>query len=244
MSTRRETEGPISVFPSAAGGSDTARMDSTRTPDQVLDLLARPVFTRVVTATVKECSSDVALLTFGEESTRLPVTEFFPNKIWQTGGTYHLAATEPGSSSVQLSAVADELVPLLLEGVSPEIRDGRVRVMSVARQVGIRTKVAVAATAEGIDPVGACLGRGATRVKAVSGMLLGERVDVVAFHSDPDRFLQNALAVAAERVEQQEDGSVSVVVPRHQLTAARGGGNLNVVLASRLVGRRIQVVSA
>lgn len=212
--------------------------------DTPLDLLARPVFTRVVTVTVKECSPDVALVVFGEESARVPVTEFYPNRQWSVGGVYHFAATAPGVSPVQLSASADELVPLLLEGVSPEVRDGRVRVMAVARQVGIRSKVAVAATEPGVDPVGACLGRGANRIKALSSMLLGERLDVVSFHSDPERFLQNALAVAPERVETGEDGVTTVAVPRHQLAAARGGGNLNVVLASRLVGRRIQVVPA
>lgn len=207
-----------------------------------LDLLARPVFSRVVTATVREATPDVAVLAFGDESARLPVTEFFPNRVWSLGGVYHLAATAPGTSPVQVSVNADELVPFLLDGVSPEVRDGRVRVMAVARQVGIRSKVAVAATEEGVDPVGACLGRGANRVKTISAMLLGERLDVVAYHSDPDRFLQNALAVAADRIEHLEDGTVNVFVPRHQLAAARGGGNLNVVLASRLVGKRIQVV--
>lgn len=219
--------------------SDTALMTDTS-----LDLLARPEFSRVVTATVKECSSDIALVEFGGESGRLPVTEFYPNRPWSVGGVYHLAATGSGVSPVHLSASCDEFVRLLLEGVSPEVRDGRVRVMAVARHVGIRSKVAVAATEPGVDPVGACLGRGANRVKAVSAMLHGERLDIVSFHSDPDRFLQNALAVQPERVVSGDDGTVVVSVPRHQLAAARGGGNLNVVLASRLVGRRIQVVAA
>ena len=221
-----------------------SRSDTVVMTDTSLDLLARPVFSRVVTATVRECSPDVALVEFGSESGRLPVTEFYPNRSWALGSSYHLAAGAAGDSPVSLSASCDELVGMLLDGVSPEVRDGRVRVMAVARHVGIRTKVAVAATSSGVDPVGACLGRGANRVKAVSAMLLGERLDVVAYHDDPDRFLQNALAVVPVRIEHREDGSVDVSVPRHQLAAARGGGNLNVVLASRLVGRRIQVVPA
>jgi N utilization substance protein A len=138
--------------------------------------------------------------------------------------------------------VVDELIPLLLEGLCPEIRDGSVRVMDVTRQVGIRSKVAVAATREGVDPVGACLGRAANRIKALSAMLLGERVDVVSYHPDPQRYLLNALAVAPISVEVDEEQTVKVVVPRHQLSAAIGGGNLNVVLASRLVGRKVQVI--
>jgi N utilization substance protein A len=215
---------------------------SSTAPASSFDLLARPVFTRVVTATVRECSADVALVGFGEESARLPITEFYPNRPWTLGASYHLAATAQGVSPLYVSASCDDFVQLLLEGVSPEVRDGRVRVMAVARHVGIRSKVAVAATEAGVDPVGACLGRGANRVKAVSSMLHGERLDVVSFHPDPEVFLRNALAVSPERMEQSADGTVIVAVPRHQLAAAKGGGNLNVVLASRLVGRRIQVV--
>jgi N utilization substance protein A len=140
-----------------------------------------------------------------------------------------------------LSAAAPELIAMLLDGLSPEVRDGRVRVMAVARQVGVRSKVAVAATVAGVDPVGACLGRAANRVKALTAMLLGERVDIVAYHPDPVRFLANALAVVPESVETTAEG-FQVRVPRHQLTAAKGGGNLNVVLASRLLGTRIEVL--
>ena len=113
--------------------------------------------------------------------------------------------------------------------------------MNVVRHVGVRSKIAVAATIADVDPVGACLGRAANRIKTLTTMLLGERVDVVSYHPDPERFLLNALAVSPLSVAVDDDGVVTVVVPKHQLAAARGGGNLNVVLASRLCGRRVQV---
>jgi N utilization substance protein A len=75
-------------------------------------------------------------------------------------------------------------------------------------------------------------------------MLMGERVDVVSYHPDPERFLINALAVSPLSVVTTEDGTVVVTVPKHQLAAARGGGNLNVVLASRLCGVKVQVLGA
>lgn len=203
--------------------------------------LLQPSFTRLVTATVREASSDVAVCELPDgTSARLPVTAFYPNRSWSVGGTYHLAVSD-GAGSPVLSAAAPELISMLLDGLSPEVRDGRVRVMAVARQVGVRSKVAVAATVPGVDPVGACLGRAANRIKALSAMLLGERVDVVAYHPDPVRFLANALAVVPESVETTDEG-FQVHVPRHQLTAAKGGGNLNVVLASRLLGTRIEVL--
>ena len=203
--------------------------------------LLQPTFSRLVTVTVREASPDVAVCDLPDgTAARLPVTAFYPNRSWVVGGRYHLALAE-GDGSPLLSATAPELIALLLDGLSPEVRDGRVRVMGVARQVGVRSKVAVAATIAGVDPVGACLGRAANRIKALSTMLLGERVDVVAYHPDAPRFLANALAVVPESVETVEDGFL-VRVPRHQLTAAKGGGNLNVVLASRLLGARVEVI--
>jgi N utilization substance protein A len=204
------------------------------------DLLT-PTAHKLVTATVREASPDIALCSLEDGSTaKIAVTDFYPNRPWRVGGRYQLALLE-NSGSPRLSATVDELIPMLLEGLSPEIRDGRVRVMGVARQVGVRSKVAVAATEPGIDPVGAALGRAANRIKTLSRLLNGERVDVVAYHPEKPRFLANALAVVPESVEETADGYL-VRVPRHQLAAARGGGNLNVVLASRLVECRIEVL--
>jgi len=214
-----------------------------------LDLLTSPAPTRVVDARVVEASTDVAICVVDGVRVPLPVTAFYPNRVWEVGACYLLAASDGAPPAV--SATADELIALLLDGLVPEVRDGRVRVMRVARHVGVRSKVAVAATEPGLDPIGAVLGRGANRVKALSALLLGERVDVVSYHQDPERFLLNALAVAPLKVEREsaptEGGTPAettvVTVPRHQLEAARGGGNLNVVLASRLCSRRIRVVA-
>lgn len=215
-------------------------MTTTSSTSDLLDLRG-PAFTRAVTATITESSPDVAVCTLSDGTVaRLPVTAFYPNRVWEVGGRYHLAATD--STPPQLSATADDLVEMLLDGLVPEVRDGRVRVMGVTRHVGVRSKVAVAASAAGVDPVGACLGRAANRIKTLSAMLLGERVDIVSYHPDPERFLLNALAVAPLSVTVDADDTVQVVVPKHQLSAARGGGNLNVVLASRLCGRRVQVL--
>lgn len=203
--------------------------------------LFTPTTVRLATATVTEASADVALCKLADgTSAKLAITDFYPNRRWAIGETYQLAVVEE-SGSRKLSAVPDELVVMLLEGLSPEIRDGKVRVMAVARQVGVRSKIAVAATSAGIDPVGAALGRAANRIKTLTRLLHGERVDVVAWHHDKTRYLANALAVVPEKIEATEDG-YTVKVPRHQLAAARGGGNLNVVLASRLVECRIEVL--
>jgi N utilization substance protein A len=213
------------------------------TSQLVSDVLA-PQPSRLVTVKVIEASPDIAVCELPDgRVARMPVTSFYPNRRWETGARYHLVAAESGSAVV-LSATADELLPMLLDGLSPEVREGRVRVMGVARQVGVRSKIAVAATEPDVDPVGACLGRAANRVRALSAMLLGERVDVVAYHEDPQRYVVNALAVSPVSVTVDETAGFVVSVPSHQLAAARGGGNLNVVLASRLCGQRIDLRSA
>ena len=196
---------------------------------------------RCVSGVITEAGSDVALVRLEDGRTgRLPVSEFFPNRRFEVGQRYFLAACDDSPRPL-LSASRPELLELLLSGVVPELRDGRVRVMKVARQVGIRSKVAVAPTTEDVDAVGAMIGRAACRLRAVSAMLHGERIDVVAFHEDRSQFVVNALAVSPVGVLLAEDGVVHVRVPEHQYQSALGGGGLNVSLAARLVGTRVAV---
>lgn len=205
------------------------------------ELLSSPTPSGVVTGKIIEATSDIALVSIPDgRNIHMPVSEFYPNRVWAIGNHYVLALTEGARPT--LSAAHPDLVALIMSGLSPEIRDGRVRVMATARQVGIRSKVAVAATENGVDPVGACLGKGAVRIRTLSQLLLGERVDVVSYHPDPAVFAVNALAVRPISSTVEAAGQVSVTVPAHQLEAARGGGGLNITLAARLVGHRINVI--
>jgi N utilization substance protein A len=118
-----------------------------------------------------------------------------------------------------------------------------VRIVRVARQVGIRSKIAVAATVPGVDPVGAFIGRAANRVAALSRMLMGERVDVVAWNPEAHVFITNALGVKVETIS-DEPRFIAVQVPEHQLAAAVGGGGLNAQLTARITGKRISITAA
>lgn len=219
-----------------------------RDPDTVEDVLAllgdiAPA-SRLATGTLRDAGADVSLVELYDGRTgRLPASETAHARKSENGSQLILAEIEDGSRPL-LSATRTELLPLLLEGLVPELRDGTVRVMRVARRVGIRSKVAVAATTEDVDPVGAVLGRGAGRIRLATRLLDGERIDVVAWHPDKARFAVNALAVSAISSEMSEDGTIRVVVPGHQLSAAIGGGKLNVTLASQLVRTRINLEGA
>jgi len=207
------------------------------------DILTPQPAHRIVTGTVRTATEDVALVDLPDGRTaKLPVTEFYPNRTWEEGARYHLALVDDNRNRPLVSAAHPDLIAMLLDGHAPEVRDGRVRVMGSARRVGIRSKVAVAATEEGVDPVGACLGRAAVRVKTITALLLGERVDIVAYHPDPVQYAINALAVRPLETAEGDSGELRVVVPEHQLAAAKGGGSLNVTLASHLVGRHLDIV--
>lgn len=174
---------------------------------------------------------------------RMHATDLPPGRSWRAGERYMAVVVDGSATPVRVSANHPDLVRILLEGHSPEVRDGSVRVMAVARRPGVRTKISVAATTEGVDAVGAALGRAAGRVRAVSESLGGERIDVVAWNPDPCIHAVNALSVRALHAEDM-GSHLRIVVPPYQMEAALGGGNMNLILAVKLVGRRIRVESA
>ena len=203
---------------------------------------------RVVSATILSANSDVATVRFVDtdnttRSGRLPVTEYASSKKWQVDEELILLQCDNSARPI-MSNTDERLVTALLDGLSPEVRTGKVRVMAVARRPGQRVKIAVASTVEGIDPVAACVGRAHNRVDAVREGLGGEQVDIVPWHPDAEQFLKNAIQPAkATHVFFDQKSSVALVVcPDHQMSAAVGGGGLNSALAGELLGRPVRVV--
>lgn len=218
----------------------------SETSTHMVDGIEVPEGAATATAVVTAVGPDVATLrTLAGEELYLPVTEWVPNRRWQRNErVVVMCHNVQGRPTASLTSPA--LVALLAEGLVPEVRDGRVRVVAVARAAGVRTKLAVAASADGVDAVAACVGRGASRVRALAAALGGERVDVVAWDPDPVKFLVNSLAPA--RVSGVDldgaEGDVIVAVPRHQMAAAVGEGGLNSKLAGQLSGHSVTVVAA
>lgn len=200
---------------------------------------------RCVTATFTSVSADVATLhTSDGEDLLLPVTEWYPTRAWVVGERTVAVRTLRGSRP-WLSVTSPHLVSALLDGIVPEVREGIVRVMGVARAPGIRTKIAVAATVADIDPVLVCVGRSANRVKELTRLLHGERVDIIAWNPDPAVYLKNALApaqVSSARITDKTRGEIEVTAPRHQMAAAVGEKGLNSSLAGQLCGVTVTVV--
>ena len=135
------------------------------------------------------------------------------------------------------------LVKRLFELEVPEIYDGTVQVMSIAREAGSRTKLAVWSDDENVDPIGACVGPRGQRVNAVVEELRGEKVDIIKYSDDPSQYVAAALAPAdvISVIELEAGKSCRVVVPDDQLSLAIGKEGQNARLAARLTGYKIDI---
>jgi N utilization substance protein A len=142
-----------------------------------------------------------------------------------------------------LSRTHKNLLRRLFELEVPEIHKGVVEIRSIAREAGYRSKVAVTARQEGVDPVGSCVGLRGIRIQNIVNELNGERIDVVQWDAEPTRFVANALSPAQVLNVQVSDESntASVVVPDRQLSLAIGREGQNARLAAKLTGWRIDI---
>jgi N utilization substance protein A len=127
----------------------------------------------------------------------------------------------------------------------PEIADGLVEIRGVAREPGYRSKIAVESHAQGVDPVGACVGPRGSRVRMVVSELRGEKIDIIPWNTEPARFVAKALSPARVREVYIDDETkeATVVVPNDQLALAIGKEGLNARLAARLTGWKVDIQS-
>ena len=133
----------------------------------------------------------------------------------------------------------------LFELEVPEIADGLVEIANVAREPGYRSKIAVVSYADGVDPVGACVGPRGSRVRMVVSELRGEKIDIIPYNDEPARFVAKALSPARVRevLVDDEQRQATVIVPDDQLSLAIGREGQNARLAARLTGWRIDIRS-
>lgn len=172
--------------------------------------------------------------------------ESIPGEHYRVGERlrfYVLAVQEdtklPG---IILSRAHPQFVAALFALEVPEIAEGSVEIKAIAREAGSRTKIAVGSNAEGVDPVGSCVGQRGTRVMAVNNELGQEKLDIIEWSADPEKFIANALSPAkVKMVEIMPRREARVYVPDDQLSLAIGKGGQNVRLAAKLTGWKIDV---
>ncbi len=147
--------------------------------------------------------------------------------------------------AIVVSRRSPELIKRLFELEVPEIADKLVEIVGVAREPGYRSKIAVVSHADGVDPVGACVGPRGSRVRMVVSELRGEKIDIIPHNDEPARFVAKALSPARVRevIVDDEERQATVIVPDDQLSLAIGRDGQNARLAARLTGWRVDIKS-
>ena len=180
----------------------------------------------------------------------LRTTEQIPGEKYEPGDLIRVYVLEVHRAQrgpmVQVSRTHPNLVRRLFELETPEIASGEVEVRNIAREAGSRSKMAVRATAEGVDPVGACVGPRGGRVGAVVEELHGEQIDIVVWSEDPCEYVKAALSpadvISVTLVPGQK--ACRVIVPDDQLSLAIGKEGQNARLAARLTSYKIDIKPA
>jgi N utilization substance protein A len=189
--------------------------------------------TEVVTGIVQQAGDrNNVLVDLGKVEALLPRSEQVDGERYEQGSRIKAVITEVRSGTkgpqVILSRRDPELIRTLFELEVPEIADGLVEIRGVAREPGYRSKIAVESHAQGVDPVGACVGPRGSRVRMVVSELRGEKIDIIPWNPEPARFVAKALSPA---------------VPDDQLALAIGKEGMNARLAARLTGWKVDIKS-
>ena len=204
----------------------------------------------VVSGVVQRFEMGQVNIDLGRTEAILPASEQVRTERYRVGQRLkvvllQVARTAKGPKVI-VSRSHPELLRRLFELEVPEVYNGTVEIKSIAREAGFRSKIAVAAKQEGIDPVGCCVGLRGIRIQNIVSELNGEKIDVVQWNDDPATFIANALSPAhIVSVELNEDEeAATVIVPDKQLSLAIGKEGQNARLAAKLSGWRIDIKSA
>ncbi len=203
----------------------------------------------IINGIVQRYDKGSIIANLGKSEAELPAKEQIPKETYIQGDRirayiYDVKQFSRGPQII-LSRTHPNFLSALFENEVPEISDGIVTIMQVAREPGSRAKIAVASKDRDVDPVGACVGMKGSRVQAVVQELRGERIDIIKWDPDPAKFVCNALAPAEilRVIVDEENRSMEVVVLDDQLSLAIGKRGQNVRLASRVTNWKLDVSS-
>jgi N utilization substance protein A len=203
----------------------------------------------IVNGTVKRVEYGNVIVDFGRTEAMIRKDEMIPREAFRVGDRIrayiYKVSEEAHGPQVLLSRTHPDFMRKLFAQEVPEIYDGLVEIVSVARDPGSRAKIAVVSHDPTVNPVLSCVGVRGTRVQAVVTELQGERVDIVEYSEDPATFIVNALSSAevTKVVLDEDNNRVEVVVPDDQLSLAIGRRGQNVRLASQLIGWNIDILT-
>ncbi len=207
-------------------------------------------FKEILTATVERIDpkTGAATIKFGKAEAVLPRSEMIGDEILEEGDRVKVYVVDvkvgdKGPRAI-LSRTHPDFVRKMFEKEVPEIFEGIVEIKSISREAGSRTKMAVISNDEEVDAIGACIGTKGARVNTIVEELCGEKIDIIVYDEDPEKYIAAALSPASVvKVELSEDGSKSckVTVPDGQLSLAIGNKGQNARLAAKLTGWKIDI---
>jgi len=202
----------------------------------------------IVSATVQKVEpSGNATLTVDKNELYLYKNEQIPGEVLKEGDIIKIYIVEISAPekkfSIKISRTHKDLVKRLFELEIPEIYEGVVEIKAISREAGSRTKIAVCSKDSNVDPVGACIGPKRSRISKVVEELGGEKIDIIVYDENPEKFIAKSLSPAdVVSVEIAEgERTATVVVPNSQLSLAIGNKGQNAKLAARLTGYRIDI---
>ena len=203
----------------------------------------------VVTGIVQRYTGSSISVNLGKADAILNETEVPKNETYKPTERIKVYILEvkntPRGPRILVSRTHPELVKRLFEAEVTEIQDGTVEIMSIAREAGSRTKIAVYSNDPDVDAVGSCVGKNGERVNSIVEELRGEKIDIVNWDENPGNLIQNALSPAkiVAVFADPDEKTAKVVVPDYQLSLAIGKEGQNARLAARLTGFKIDIKS-
>ncbi|MBK5095920.1 MAG: transcription termination/antitermination protein NusA [Deltaproteobacteria bacterium] len=201
----------------------------------------------ILNGIVQRYERDTIIVDLGRTEAVMPPAEQIPRERYRQGDRIRAYIKDVTKTSrgpeILLSRSDPRVILKFFEQEVPEVYEGVVSILSVAREPGFRTKIAVKSKERDVDPVGACVGMKGSRVQSVVQELRGERIDIIAWDEDPAKFVCNALQPAEiiRVLVNESEKTMEVIVPEEQLLLAIGKRGQNVKLAAKLVGWKIEV---
>jgi len=205
---------------------------------------------QLINGTIQRREMVGLLVDFGKITALMPFEEQVRNEHYVPGERMkfyivRVSMTIKGPEII-VSRTSPELIKELFRSEIPEISTGAIEVMSIAREAGFRSKVAVKSNQENIDPIGSCVGQRGSRIQTIINELGGEKIDIIEWDEDPAKFISNALSpakVVGIEISAKEK-TASVTVGEDQLSLAIGREGQNVRLAAKLTGWKINIMKA
>ena len=205
----------------------------------------------MVSGVVQRIEGSVVIIDIGRVNAILPYREQMAGDEYRIGGRLKLVIARvemtPKGPEVIVSRTHRDLVSKLFELEVPELESGTVEIKAVAREAGSRSKIAVVANEENIDPIGSCVGQRGARVNAVIDELHGEKIDIIEWSANDEKFIASALSPAkVDSVEilDRDERRAKVTVKAEQQSLAIGKGGQNVRLAAKLTLWKIDIVQS